>query len=104
MTAGQFGALVGCFLAAAGVGYIFLGILWTLRVYRRAPRSSTWSAIAFTALIGINTAISANELILYGLSTALACGFMIVRARRILFPKARQGGMPAESPSADAAS
>lgn len=86
MTAGQYGALVGCFLAAAGAGYIFLGLLWVARAYKRAPRASTWSAVAFTALIGFNTAVTAHELALYGTATVLACGFMIFRGRRVLFP------------------
>lgn len=86
MSAGQIGAFVGLFLAAAGVGYIFLGILWATRAYKRWPRQSSWSAVALTALVGFNTAVSASELVLYGLATLLACAFMIFRARRTLFP------------------
>ena len=86
MSAGQFGAFVGCFLAVAGVGYIFLGILWASRAYKLWPRASTWSAIAAAALIGFNTAVTASEFVLYGLATVLACSFMAFRGRRILFP------------------
>lgn len=86
MSAGQIGAFVGLFLAAAGVGYIFLGVLWVSRAYKLWPRASTWSAIALTAVLGFNTAVSASELALYGSATSLACAFMVFRARRALFP------------------
>lgn len=54
------GYFIGVFLAAAGFGYIWLGLLWLLRIRKRWPRASHWSAVFFTALLGCATAAGAS--------------------------------------------
>lgn len=88
MIAGQIWELIGCFLAAAGVGYVWLGLLWATRAYKHWPRTSVWSAAAVTLLIGLGAAATSGELVLYGAAAILACAFVVWRGRHVLFPKA----------------
>lgn len=61
MTPAEIGYALGMFLAAGGAGYIFLGFLWAIRVYKRWPRASVAAASGFVLLVGLVTAMAASE-------------------------------------------
>lgn len=81
--AASIGYFVGVMFAAAGVGYIWLGILWLVRVYKRWPRGSVWSAAVLAGLVGALTASGGNEPILTLLATAAAVGFILWRGASV---------------------
>ena len=67
MTAAQTGYAMGMFFAAGGAGFIFLGLLKLLTIYRRWPRGSYLAASLFVVLLGLATASaspSTDEVIL----------------------------------------
>lgn len=84
------GQAAGAFLALGGIAYIWLGILWALRIQKRWPRLSYWSAAALEALLGIATAQSTGEHVLYGLVTVAACAFVITREHKALIRRNAQ--------------
>lgn len=81
MTAAEMGYAVGMFLAAGGFGYIFLGFLWAIRVYKRWPRGSTVAASLFVLLVGFFTAAAANgsEVWIASVATVAAAAFIVWR-------------------------
>lgn len=83
MNAAVIGQLVGFTLACAGVAYIWLGLLAVLRVLKRWPRASTWSAAGVAALLGLITAAGTPDSVLvYLIGTALAVAFVLYRGLR----------------------
>lgn len=81
MTAADMGYAAGFFLAAGGAGYIFLGFLWAIRVYKRWPRGSTIAASLFVLLVGAVTAMAASESEFWiaVVATLAAAGFIVWR-------------------------
>jgi hypothetical protein len=79
--ASSIGYVLGVFLASAGIGYLWLGLLWAVRVRKRWPRQSHWSAVAVTALIGVLAAASEQHSALALLGAAAAVGYMVWRGR-----------------------
>lgn len=61
MNAALAGYAIGMFLAAGGAGYIFLGLLWALRIYKRWPRGSYMAATGLVLLLGAATAMGATD-------------------------------------------
>lgn len=88
MSAGQAGYLLGVFLAAGGAGYIWLAILMGVRVYKRWPRFSVWSAVVVVLFIGGVTAMAGSDEGLTALGTVAAAAFIIWRERKHLTPAA----------------
>lgn len=78
------GEFFGALLALGGVAYIWLGALWVMRVYKRWPRFSYWSAAAAAALVGAVTAVNSGQPILYAIVTIAVCVFIVIRERRAL--------------------
>lgn len=81
MTPAEMGYAVGMFLAAGGLGYIFLGFLWAIRVYKRWPRGSTIAASVFVLLVGFVTAAAAtgSEVWIASVATVAAAAFIVWR-------------------------
>lgn len=90
MSTAAIGELVGAFLALGGFAYIWLGLLWATRVYKRWPRHSYWSAIGLALMVGSATARASDQSLLYAIATIAVCAVLLFRARHILFP-ARAG-------------
>ena len=82
MGAAQFGQFVGVFFAAGGIGFIWLGFLWLIRVYKRWPRASYWSAAFVTALIGLATAVN-GDFALTMTASLLASAYIVWRGLQI---------------------
>lgn len=82
MGAAQVGQFIGVFLAAGGVGFIWLGFLWSIRVYKRWPKSSYWSAAVVTALIGLFTALN-GDFVLTLTASLLASAYIVWRGLNI---------------------
>jgi hypothetical protein len=78
------GEFFGALLALGGVAYIWLGTLSAMRVYKRWPRFSYWSAAAVAALVGAATAASSGDPVLYAVVTVAVCAFIVIRERRAL--------------------
>lgn len=78
------GEVVAAFLALCAIAYIWLGLMWLVRVYKRWPRFSYWSATVVAILVGATTAATSGQPILYLAVTAAACAFIIVRERRAI--------------------
>ena len=80
MNAATIGEFIGFSLACAGVAYIWLGLLWAVRVYKRWPRFSYWSAAGLAAFLGAVTAFATpDSFVSYLVGTALVVGFVLFR-------------------------
>lgn len=81
MNPADIGYGVGMFLAAGGVGYIFLGLLWALRLYKRWPRACVMASSGFVLLVGFVTAMAASgsEVWIAGAATIAAAAFVAWR-------------------------
>lgn len=88
------GEFFGALLALGGVAYIWLGVLWAIRVYKRWPRFSYWSAAAVAALVGAATAVGSDRPLLYVIATIAVCAFIVIRERRALTRRAASLPVP----------
>lgn len=91
MGAAQFGEFIGVFFAAGGIGFIWLGFLWLIRVYKRWPKGSYISAAFVAALIGLATALN-GDFILTMTASLLASGYIVWRG--LLIAKKKVDGEP----------
>ena len=91
------GYFFGIFFAAAGIGYLWLGLLWAIQVRKHWPRAAYGSAAAVAGLIGVITAFSAGTTataVLATLGTLAAVAFIVWRSRSVLFPKIGTAALP----------
>lgn len=61
MTPALIGHFLGFTLALGGFAYIFLGLLWAIRVYKRWPRACAWLSIAIACLVGMVTVTNTDN-------------------------------------------
>lgn len=79
--AGTIGFTLGFFAALVGVAYLWLGFLMLIRVQKRWPVASMWSAVALGALLGVGTTFLEVDSMFVGslVATIAACGFVLWR-------------------------
>lgn len=88
MTAGLMGYAIGAFFATGGAGYLLLGLLWILRIYKRWPRASYMAASALAILLGVTTAsVSATTPEVVATIAASLCAAAFLAWRGNLFAK-----------------
>ncbi len=80
MNSAAVGEFLGVFLAAGGVGYIFIFFLRLVGVYKRWPRAVFWSGAVLAALLAL-VAASADQsrTLLYSVAGLCAAGFIVWR-------------------------
>lgn len=88
MAAGMFGYAIGALLATGGAGYLLLGLLWALRIYKRWPRGSYVAASIFAIFLGVTTASvagSTEQVVVTMAASLCAAAFLAWRGK--LFSK-----------------
>lgn len=82
MGAAQVGQFIGVFFAAGGIGFMWLGFLWLIRVYKRWPRASYRSAALMTAFVGLVTAMN-GDFAINMTASLLASGYIVWRGLKV---------------------
>lgn len=81
------GYVLGTLAGLLGVAYVWLAILWLLRIKNRWPRFSLWSAIAIAVGLGLVTATRVGQTVLVLAASAGAAAVLYLCARAKSRPK-----------------